>query len=37
MKDDYSTNSDYLTYTFLLKCWENVYFLNLGVEGLIIE
>ena len=31
MKDDYTTNSHYLTYTFLLEGWENVPF-ELGSE-----
>ena len=31
MKDDYTTNSHYLTHTFLLECWENVLF-ELGSE-----
>ena len=26
MKDDYTTNSNYLTYIFLIKGWENVHF-----------
>ena len=26
MKDDYTTNSPYLTHTFLFKGWENVLF-----------
>ena len=34
MKDDYTTNSHYLTYTFLFKNWEDVLFelwdLNIG-------
>ena len=35
MKDDYTTNSHYLTYTFLFKSWESVtLILNLGVKGL---
>ena len=36
MKDDYTTNSHYLTYTFLFRGLGECYFLNLGVRGLII-
>ena len=35
MKDDYTTNSHYLTYTFLFKRVGRMYILNLGVKGLI--
>ena len=35
MKDDYTTNSHYLTYTFNFKRFGRMYFLNLGVKGLI--
>ena len=31
MKHDYTTNSHYLTYTYLLKGDGRMYFLNLGV------
>ena len=34
MKDDYNTNSHYLTYTFLFRKVVRMYFLNLGVKGL---
>ena len=34
MKDDYTTNSHYLTYTFLFGKVGRMYFLNLGVKGL---
>ena len=34
MKDDYTTNSHYLTHTFLFRKVERMYFLNLGVKGL---
>ena len=34
MKDDYTTNSHYLTYTFLLRKVRRIYFLNLRVKGL---
>ena len=34
MKDDYNTNSHYLTYTFLFKKVGRMYFSNLGVKGL---
>ena len=34
MKDDYTTNSHYLTYTFLFRKVGRMYFLNLGVKGL---
>ena len=33
MKDDYTTNSHYLTYTFLSKGDGRMYFLSLGVKG----
>ena len=33
MKDDYTTNSRYLTYTFLSRKVGRVYFLNLGMKG----
>ena len=36
MKDDYNTNSHYLTYTFLFRKVGRMYFLNLGVKGLNI-
>ena len=35
MKDDYNTNSHYLTYTFLFRKVGRMYFLNLGVKGLM--
>ena len=35
MKDDYNTNSHYLTHTFLFRKVGRMYFLNLGVKGLI--
>ena len=35
MKDDHTTNFHYLTYTFLLKGDVRMYFLSLGVKGLI--
>ena len=31
MRDDYSTNSHYITYTFLFEKFGRMYFLNLGV------
>ena len=34
MKDDCTTNSHYLTYTFLFRKVVRMYFLNLGVKGL---
>ena len=34
MKDDYTTNSHYLTNTFLFRKVGRMYFLNLGVKGL---
>ena len=34
MRDDYTTNSHYLTYTFLFEKVERVYFLNVEVKGL---
>ena len=34
MKDDYTTSSHYLTYTFLFRKVGRMYFLNLGVKGL---
>ena len=34
MKDDYTTNSHYLTYTFILKGDGRMYFLSLGVKAL---
>ena len=34
MKDDYTTNSHYLTYTLLFRKVGRMYFLNLEVEGL---
>ena len=33
MKDDYTTNSHYITNTF----WENVLYFNLGVKGLTVK
>ena len=37
MRDDYaSTNSHYITYTFLFKKVGRMYSVNLGVNGLII-
>ena len=36
MKDDHTTNSQYITYAFLFKMLRRVYFLNLGVEELIL-
>ena len=35
MKDDYTTNSHYLTHTFLFRKVMKMYFLNLGTKGLI--
>ena len=35
MKDDYSTNSHYLTYTLFYRRLGELFFLNLGVKGLI--
>ena len=35
MKDDYTTNSHYLAHTFLFRNVGRMYFLNLGVKGLI--
>ena len=37
MKDDYTTNSHYLTHTFLFRKVGRIYFLNLGVKGLNIS
>ena len=37
MKDDYNTNSHYLTYTFIFRKVGIMYFLNLGVNGLTIS
>ena len=34
MKDDYTTNSHYLTHTFLFRKVGRMYFLNLGAKGL---
>ena len=34
MRDDNTTNSHYLTPTFLLRELGRMYFLNLGVKGL---
>ena len=34
MKDDYTTNSHYITYTFSLYEVGRMYFLDLGVKGL---
>ena len=34
MKDDFTTNSHYLIYTFLFRKVGRMYFLNLGVKGL---
>ena len=34
MKDDYTTNSHYLTYIFNFKRFGRMYFLNLGMKGL---
>ena len=34
MKDDYTTNSHYLTYAFILRKVGRMYFLNLGVKRL---
>ena len=34
MKDDYNTNSHYLTYTFIFRKVGRMYFLNLGMKGL---
>ena len=34
MEDDYTTNTHYLTYTFLLKKVGRMYFWNLEVKGL---
>ena len=33
VKDDYTTNVHYLTYTFLLKKVGRMYYSNLGVKG----
>ena len=33
MKDDYTTNSHYLTYIFLFRKVGRMYFFNLGVKG----
>ena len=33
MRDDFTSNSYYLTYTFLLKRLGRMYFSNLGVKG----
>ena len=35
MKDDYATNSHYVTYTFLFKKVGRMWFLNLGVKRLM--
>ena len=35
MKDDNTTDSHYLTYTFLFRKVRRMLFLNLGVKGLI--
>ena len=35
MKDDYTTNSQYLAYTFVLKSLGEFTYLNLGVKGLM--
>ena len=35
LKDDSCTSSHYLTYTFLLKRFGRMYFLSLGVKGLM--
>ena len=37
MKDDYTTNSHYLIYTFSVQKVGRMYFSNLGVEGLGTE
>ena len=37
MKDDYTTNSHYLTHTFLFRKVGRMYFLNLGAKGLKYE
>ena len=37
MKDDYATNSHYLTYTFLFERCGRMYFLSLGVKGLKVS
>ena len=37
MKDDYTTNSHYITYTFIFRKVGRMYFFNLGVKGLIIQ
>ena len=34
MEDDYTTNSHYITYTFLFRKVGRMYFLNLGVKGI---
>ena len=36
MKDDYTINSDYLTYRLLFRKVGRMYFLNLGVKGFFI-
>ena len=33
MKDDYTTNSQYITYTFSFRKVGRMYFLSLGVKG----
>ena len=37
MKDDYTTNSHYLTYTFLFKSLGEFNFFILGMEGLNVK
>ena len=37
MKDDFTTNSHYLIYTFLFRKVGRMYFLNLGVKGLNVR
>ena len=37
MKDDFTTNSHYLIYTFLFRKVGRMYFVNLGVKGLTLS
>ena len=37
MKDDYTTNSHYLIYTFLFRKVGRMYFLNLGVNPVPVQ
>ena len=36
MRDDYTTNSHYLTHTFLFRKVRRMYFLSLGVKGVSV-